>query len=70
MDKLLDWLCPDEISPHKDQANLKALRTKGTGIWIRDQPDYRKWKEQHKFLWICGLRRILVCLVLTYSWNR
>jgi hypothetical protein len=53
--ELLEWLCPDDINPHRDQATYLNLRTDGTAQWMFDHSLYKQWLERvPPFLWISG----------------
>ena len=56
-DKLLAWLCPDDIRPEKHQAFYRDLRVQGTAQWAFDASQYKKWNESGGFLWISGISK-------------
>jgi hypothetical protein len=80
--KLLEWLCPAQINPNRDQATYKELLTENTAAWIFDDPAYKDWRlGSTSFLWIFGesiyhmTSTVLTLIVgagksvLTYLWS-
>ena len=54
-EKLLAWLCPDDIQPKKDQSFYRDLRTEGTALWVFEDSRYQQWRENANLLWISGI---------------
>ena len=72
MGGLLEWLCPGDISPHRDQASYYELRTEGTAVWIFNHSVYKEWLGgAHRFVWISGKRtsKRHGKLIYQYSWR-
>ncbi|KAH6711656.1 hypothetical protein BKA61DRAFT_522547, partial [Leptodontidium sp. MPI-SDFR-AT-0119] len=54
--KILDWLCPRNIDPYRNQESAVSLRQPGTGVWFTDSIDFREWKlKTNSKLWLYGI---------------
>ena len=51
---ILDWLSP--ILPEVNFKRASALRQQGTGEWLLDEPQFKRWLTgETNFLWIHGV---------------
>ncbi|KAE9385072.1 hypothetical protein BT96DRAFT_611659 [Gymnopus androsaceus JB14] len=72
--KIRDWLKAPDCSVNFQTAVDK--KTRGTGQWIMDHPEYQKWKESSTVLWIQGKgKEFCFCCrcmayIIIYSWIR
>ncbi|KAH9209438.1 hypothetical protein DL95DRAFT_372197, partial [Leptodontidium sp. 2 PMI_412] len=57
-EKILDWLCPRNIDPYRNQESAVSLRQPATGVWFTDSIDFREWKlKTNSKLWLHGIRK-------------
>jgi hypothetical protein len=53
--KILKWLSP--LNPFARQDEIFSKRQPGTGTWLLDSSEFKKWKSgEEKSLWCFGIR--------------